>query len=42
MTRTKLVHLDQPESVIAALDWLLEMTGAGCEGMVVTPIYFLT
>ena len=42
VTRTKLVHFDQPESVIAALDWWLETTGAGCDGMVVKPIYFLT
>ena len=41
-TRTKLVQFDQPETVTSAIDWWLEMTCAGGEGMVVKPINFLT
>jgi protein phosphatase len=40
-TRTRLVELDDPASVAGAIDWWMEMTGKGGEGMVVKPETFL-
>ncbi|MFJ2716803.1 polynucleotide kinase-phosphatase [Streptomyces sp. NPDC087437] len=37
-TRRLYVDVSDPESVRAGVDWWLEMTGRGCEGMVVKPL----
>jgi protein phosphatase len=41
-TRTLSVDLQDPANVSAAIDWWLEMTSAGGEGMVVKPAKFLS
>jgi protein phosphatase len=41
VTRTRLVDLQEDASIEGAIDWWLEMTGAGGEGMVVKPATFL-
>ena len=40
-TRTLRVDFDDPSSVEAAIDWWLEMTAKGGEGMVVKPLDFI-
>jgi len=41
-TRHKFVELSDEASVAAAVDWWLDLTGAGGEGMVVKPMDFIT